>query len=204
MFLLQVTVWFSIWFLYHATLNVVLIPRGISFRNKKHLTLLLEILAICLGLAIFGYSPRFVSALILLPLALLIEKIFLPIHSHVYSLRADRHKARKVSPLFVRYFDLVFQQFMLFYAVTVIFSSQKYDVFFAALLFTLGHLPILLVKRIPWLQRFYVVCFSFIGGTVFASIIHVFYFGLFYSLLVHFCCYFLIGVFTGDDDELLP
>jgi hypothetical protein len=76
--------------------------------------------------------------------------------------------------------------------------------FLSGIIFGLGHTPLLLMKRVPLKWGLLVVVVSIIGGTFFSYVILTYPFGRLWSISCHILWYYLISLFTGDSDGILP
>ncbi len=188
--------WLLLWFLYHGILNIFLIPSGFSFRMKGYAVSLFALVLSYLVADLYKLQIAFdlgVSFVV----ALIMHLTLLPLNKILTG------QVRKTSPILPRYFDVLFQQTMLI-ALSFYFRNGSGNLFFvfSAIVFMLGHLPILFFKRVENIWKGFVITFSFLGGAMF-SWLGVRY-GLLAPLTIHISLYYIFALATTDEDSVLP
>jgi hypothetical protein len=132
----------------------------------------------------------------------ILNKAFLQLHK-IITKDFNNFSQRKKSPILGRASEIMFQQAMLYSLATNVFQ-EKSSVIFTGIVFSIAHLPIIFISRIPLPFRIIIPLLALFGGMAFLWLVLNLSFGWVYSYLLHLSFYVIYGLFTGETNQVLP
>jgi hypothetical protein len=111
---------------------------------------------------------------------------------------------RKYSTILGRTPEIIFQQIMLNVIVRSVAMLSPSPLILSGILFSLGHSPTFLIKRLPKSFSLIILILAFVGGFSMSYLILNVQNGWLWSFALHFSFYYIVALFTGEKDQLIP